>query len=362
MNVARPTNDTNEPTIVAGVSIAPGERTRIELPAGRLATGGKLTLPLEVLHGVRPGPRVWLSAAIHGDELNGVEVVRKILGEVTPGRLAGTLLAIPIVNVQGFIIESRYLPDRRDLNRSFPGSPRGSMASQLAHLFMREIVAGCSLGIDLHTGSDGRTNLPQIRADLSDPETARLARAFGAPALIHASVRDGSLRAAASDRGGRVLVFEGGEALRFERHVIDVGFAGVLRVLHELGMRKSAPPPPPDIPIESRSTAWIRAGRSGLARIHLDPGDRVAKGDRIGIIRDAFGDRTLPIKANRSGVVIGLTRQPNVNRGDALIHVATPVEDATRPNDETPGSGTGDIAGGGPGSGSTPGEAGREEP
>jgi uncharacterized protein len=326
MSAPPPSEAAHQAAVVAGVSVAPGERKRIELPAGSLATGGSLTLPIEVLHGVRPGPRVWLSAAIHGDELNGVEVVRKVLGEVTPGRLAGTLLAIPIVNVQGFIIESRYLPDRRDLNRSFPGSPRGSMASRLAHLFMREVVAGCHLGIDLHTGSDGRTNLPQIRADLSEPETARLARAFGAPALIHASLRDGSLRAAATARGGRVLVFEGGEAHRFERHVIDSGFAGVLRVLQALEMRKSAPPPPSDTPFESRSTAWIRAGRSGLARIHLDPGDRVAKGDRIGVIRDAFGDRTLPIKTNRSGVIIGLTRQPNVNRGDALVHVATPVE------------------------------------
>lgn len=316
---------------VAGRTVSPGERCRIELPTGVLATGQPLPLPMEVLHGVRPGPRIWINAAIHGDELNGVEIIRKLLSELNPLRLSGTILSVPIVNVQGFLLESRYLPDRRDLNRSFPGSPRGSMASRLAHLFMQEVVRGCHLGIDLHTGADQRTNLPQIRADLSDPETARLARAFGAPIVIHASLRDGSLRAAAAARGARVLVFEGGEARRFNRRVIDEGVAGVLRVLRELGMRAGGPSAPAEPSLESRSTWWVRAGRGGLLRLDVEPGDRVEKGRRVGVIRDAFGDHSLQIRTNRAGVVIGLTRSPTVNRGDALIHLAAVEDGVVRP-------------------------------
>ncbi len=317
-----------EPVEVAGAAIAPGSRQRLRVPTLRLATGSQLTLPLEVLHGSRPGPRLWLSAAVHGDEVNGIEIVRQVLGELSPSRMAGTLVAAPIVNVQGFMTESRYLPDRRDLNRSFPGSARGSMASQLARLFMREVVEEATHGIDLHSGSDARTNLPQIRADLTDPDTLALARAFHPPVLIHAGVRDGSLRAAATARGARVLVYEGGEAHRFNTDAIEVGVAGVLRVMHMLGMRRTAPDPPSAPPARSRSTAWVRAGRTGLVRIRVEAGDRVEKGEPIGVIKDAFGDRALQVKASRAGMVIGLTRQPNVNRGDALVHIAS-LEEAS---------------------------------
>lgn len=310
------------PLRLAGENIPSGERRRIEVPTGSLATGTTLSLPVEVLHGTRPGPRLWLSAAIHGDELNGIEIIRQVLADSAPGRLAGSVVAVPIVNVMGFIQESRYLPDRRDLNRSFPGSGRGSMASRLAHLFMTEVVDGCTHGIDLHTGSDGRTNLPQLRADLEDPETANMARAFGAPVIVHAAVRDGSLRAAATNRGARVLVYEGGEALRFNRSPIEAGVAGVLRVMKHLGMRTSAPDPPANPPLVSRSTAWVRAGRAGLVRLEVEPGSRVEKGARVGVIKDAFGEGVLKVRASRSGLVIGITRRPTVNRGDALVHIA----------------------------------------
>jgi len=307
---------------IAGETLEPGTRRRIELPAAKLATGSPLAVPVEVVHGTRPGPRIWLTGAIHGDELNGIEIIRQVLADTSPKRLAGTLIAVPIVNVFGFITESRYLPDRRDLNRSFPGSARGSLASQLAHLLMKEVVEGSDLGIDLHTGSADRTNLPQVRADLDDPRTRELAVAFGAPIAIHAAIRDGSLRAAAAKKGARVIVFEGGESRRFNRGAIEAGTAGVLRVLKEAGMRTTAPPPPTAPPWESRSTAWIRAGRSGLVRLDIEPGDMVEKGARLGVIKDAFGDRILQVKAGRAGIVIGMTRHPNVNRGDALVHVA----------------------------------------
>jgi len=306
---------------IGGMVVRPGERGRVELPAARLATGSPLGIPLEVVHGRRPGPRVWLTAAIHGDELNGVEIIRQVLGEVSPRHMAGTLLAVPIVNVHGFITESRYLPDRRDLNRSFPGSARGSQAARLAHLLISQVIEGGDVGIDLHTGSGNRSNFPQLRANLDDPETRRLAQAFGAPLMIHSISRDGSLRAAATGMGARVLVYEGGEARRFNRHAIEVGTQGVLRVLRALGMRGNSQAQPP-ISRESRSTRWVRAGRSGLVRLDVEPGSEVVKGQAIGVIKDAFGDRTLRVRASITGVIIGQTRQPNVNRGDALVHIA----------------------------------------
>ena len=314
-----------DPIRVSGAEIPPGSRKRVELPTARLATGSEMAVPVEVVHGKRPGPRLWLSGAVHGDELNGIEIIRRVLMEVKPGGLRGTLLAVPIVNVFGFITESRYLPDRRDLNRSFPGSARGSLAARLAHTLMTEVVEGCDYGIDLHTGTDERTNLPQIRGDLSDPETLRLARVFGAEITIHAALRDGSLRAAATSRGARVLVYEGGAAGRFGRKEVDRGVEGVFRVLGVLGMTGSPPSRRPRPP-ESVETTWTRAGRSGLFHLEVEPGDRVRKGQRLGVIQDAFGERALQIKARAGGMVIGLTRHPLVNRGDALVHVARILE------------------------------------
>ncbi len=309
------------PVEIGGTLIHPGKRGRVELPAARLPTGSPLSIPVEVLHGRRPGPRLWLTAAIHGDELNGVEIIRQVLAACSPRHLAGTLIAVPVVNGYGFITQSRYLLDRRDLNRSFPGSSRGSLAAQLARLLMREVIEGSDYGIDLHTGSGDRTNLPQIRGNLEDPDTRRIAAAFGAAVSIHATVRDGSLRAAATERGVRVLVYEGGEARRYNRIAVDAGTRGILQVLSELGMRNGPPPSTPSPP-ESRTTSWVRAGKSGLVRIEVTPGAQVEKGDRIGIIANAFGDKGLVVKARTGGVVIGVTRQPMVNRGDALVHIA----------------------------------------
>jgi uncharacterized protein len=313
------------PIQVSGTDVPPGSRQRVELPTARLATGSEMSVPVEIVHGKRPGPRLWLTGAVHGDELNGIEIIRRVLMEMKPGRLRGTVLAVPIVNVFGFITESRYLPDRRDLNRSFPGSARGSLAARLAHVLMTGVVEGCDYGIDLHTGTDARTNLPQVRGDLSDPETLRLARIFGAEITIHAALRDGSLRAAATSRGARVLVYEGGEAGRFGREEVDRGVEGVFRVLGALGMTGSPPSRRPHPP-ESVETTWTRAGRSGLFHLEVKPGELVRKGQRLGMIQDAFGERVLQVKARSGGLVIGLTRHPLVNRGDALVHVARILE------------------------------------
>ena len=312
----------NEPITIGGVTVAAASRRTLELPVARLPTDTSLSLPVAVINGLRPGPKVWLSAVIHGDELNGVEIIRQVLNLLRPRELAGTVVAVPIVNVFGFVNENRNLPDRRDLNRSFPGSPRGSLAGQLAHLFMTQVVARCDYGIDYHTGSDHRTNLPQLRVDLSDPQVERLAKAFAAPATIDAAFRDGSLRHACSKRGIPLLVFEGGEAHRFNAGAVRVGVEGTLRVLAELGMRDGAVPKAEQPTVIVRHSKWERARRSGIARIDVFPGQPVQRGDVLGVIADALGERQTLVRASRSGIVLGYTRNPLASQGDALVHIA----------------------------------------
>jgi len=216
--------------------IPAGQRKTIELPVARLYTHTEMTLTVHVVHGKRPGPTLFVSAALHGDEINGVEIIRRLLKRKYLTGLKGTLIAIPIVNGFGFIHQSRYFPDRRDLNRMFPGAATGSLASRIAHLFMTEVASRCSHGIDLHTGSNHRFNLPQIRASLEDPVTARLAEDFGAPVIINAKTRDGSLREAVAELGIPVLLYEAGEALRFDELSIRTGLRGVISTMRSIGM------------------------------------------------------------------------------------------------------------------------------
>lgn len=308
----------------------PGERRRCQLRVARLPTDTWLSIPVEVVNGPTRGPALWLTAAVHGDEVNGVEIIGRVLAQVDPKTLHGTLVAVPIVNVFGFIGQQRYLPDRRDLNRSFPGSLKGSLASRLARLLVDEVVMHCTHGIDLHTGSHHRTNLAQVRADLDDPETLALARAFGCQVMVHANTRDGSLRKTAADCGNRVLLFEGGEALRFNEDAIAAGTVGVLRVMRALGMIDGGPPPP-DRPSQLvRKSRWLRARRAGILHLRAKVGDRVDKGAELGVIHDTFGRRVSTVRARRSGTVIGQTLNPLVTQGDALIHIG--LDDPT----ETP--------------------------
>lgn len=304
------------------VQAPPGALTRLELPVSRLPTGMWVSLPVGVLHGARPGPVIWVSATMHGDELNGVPIIRHLLLEVDPATLSGTVLAVPIVNIFGLLQESRYLPDRRDLNRCFPGARRGSSASQLANLFMTKIVEHCELGIDLHTGSGGRVNLPQIRCNLDDPETFRLAREFGAPLLLHSRLRDGSLRAAATELGKKVLLYEAGEANRFNARPIRIGVDGVLRVMEALGMIEAQAPRPGHPSWVSRSSKWVRATRTGFCEMSTKLGDQVDEGQELAVIFNALTPEGTSVKAKTAGVVIGLLKTPLVHRGDAIAHIA----------------------------------------
>jgi predicted deacylase len=308
--------------MIAGREIPAGKRVRLELPTARLVSGSAVAVPLVVLHGRRDGPTVWISSAIHGDELNGVEIVREVLTSLDIRQISGTLVAAPIVNVHGFNAGQRSLPDGRDLNRSFPGSRRGSMASRIADIFMREVVSRCQYGFDLHTGSGNRVNLPQVRAGLDDPATMELAQVFAAPIAINAKIRDGSIRGVASGLGAVALLFEGGEANRFDQAAIDVGVNGIRRCLAHIGMT-----PPVDLPtpstLVSHSSRWTRAPRSGILHLDVELGDKVSKGEEIAALHDPYGKRLSRIKARSTGIVIGRTHSALINQGEAIVHVAS---------------------------------------
>ena len=306
------------------IEIPAGTRKDIEIPVARLPTQTFVTLPVAIVNGAREGPAMWISAAVHGDEVNGVEIVRRVLERLDPTTMAGTLYALPIVNVFGFIMKSRYLPDRRDLNRSFPGSSRGSLASRIAHLVMTQITSRCSHGIDLHTGSDNRTNLPQIRGNLTDAETARIAAAFGAPLMLQSRAPDGSFRRATTDRGACSLLYEAGQALQFEEQPIRIGTDGVLRVMGALGMtpRRGVDPRRPQ-PLAAgapqRPAPTTGAGR----RQRAQAADR--RGD-LGHLRHPprDGPRRLPRACDRAlAERVGQSRRSPAPPGRAR-HVLTP--------------------------------------
>ncbi len=313
-----------KPFAIGDQLVKPGQRTCIDLPVPGLYTHTPLALPVHVLHGNTPGPTLFVSAAIHGDEINGVEVIRRLLKLSLLKSMKGTLLAVPVVNVFGFLHLSRYLPDRRDLNRSFPGSESGSGASRLANLFAREIIERSNYGIDLHTGAIHRANLPQIRANLEDETTLRLASAFGVPVMINSDIRDGSLRQYAAEKGVPTLLYEAGEALRFDEACIRGGVRGVLSVMREIGMLRRTPrgKGKPTDPVLAKRSAWVRAPISGVFRPTKDLGDRVHKGQAIGVIADPFGTDEVMVEANVNGLIIGHTRLPPVHEGDALVHIA----------------------------------------
>jgi uncharacterized protein len=319
-------NTKNTSITINGITVEPGEQKIIDLPVAKLYTHTDVSIPLHIICGKKTGPRLFISAAIHGDELNGVEITRRLLKTASLKNLRGTLIVIPVVNVFGIIQHSRYLPDRRDLNRSFPGSQRGSLAARLAHIFLNEVVQQCDYGIDLHTGAVHRSNLPQIRANLDDEETKSLAEAFLVPVLLNANLRDGSLRQAADEHGVKVLLYEAGEALRFDELSIRAGVRGILSVMRKLLMLPAAKrASKPHEPFIARSSSWERATQSGILRSLVPLGARVKKGDLLGVISDPsdlFDQPEDEIRSQYNGIIIGKTNIPLVNEGDALFHTA----------------------------------------
>lgn len=308
---------------IGGEYVAAGTRRTIDLPVSVMSDHTPVSLSTHVVHGKREGPTLFISAAVHGDEIIGVEIVRRVLRARNLASLRGTLLAVPIVNTFGFMNNSRYLPDRRDLNRSFPGSARGSLAARLANLFMEEIVSRADVGIDLHSAAIHRTNLPQVRVSASKPRAMELAKAFGAPLVLSARTRDGSLRYAAQDHNVDILLFEAGEGLRFDEFAVRVGVAGILRVMHHLEMIPAkGVPQARSVSAEARSSVWQRAPAGGLLRTYKTIGDTVDVGDVLGVISDPFGEIDTEILAEIAGLLIGRSNLPVVNEGDALFHIA----------------------------------------
>ncbi|MFC1494726.1 succinylglutamate desuccinylase/aspartoacylase family protein [Thermodesulfobacteriota bacterium] len=303
-------------------NVSPGESETLELNAGRLYTHTQLTIPVRVISGKTEGPHLFLCGAIHGDEINGVEIIRRLLAHKSLKKLRGVLVAVPVVNIHGFITNSRYLPDRRDLNRSFPGNENGSLTSRLASLFTREIVDKCTHGIDLHTASGHRFNLPQIRAYLDNEETLRLANTFGSPVILNSNIRDGSLRQSAVEGGKPFLLYEAGEALRFDEFAIRLGVAGILSVMRALDMLPGKPYKSKFQPFVAYSSTWVRAPQSGILRIESPLGSRVSKGELLGRISDPMGESEVEIVSPVAGAIIATLQLPLVNRGDAVFHLA----------------------------------------
>lgn len=317
-----------KPFEFATETIEGGTRRTVDVPVSVLSDHTPIDLKVHVIHGKKAGPTVFVSAAVHGDEVMGVEIVRRLLQSDLLGGLRGTLMVVPIVNAFGFHNRSRYLPDRRDLNRSFPGSPAGSLASRLAGIFLEQVVKRCDLGIDLHSAAVHRTNLPQLRVSPGNKRTRELAEVFGAPVILTSGLREGSLRAEAKEAGVDVLLYEAGEGLRFDEMAARAGVAGILRVLRALEMLPAKGIAKAKVkPLYCQSSKWLRAPAGGLLRTYRGDGDVVVEGDVLATVSDPFGESEVDMVAAFDGIIVGRAVMPIVNEGDAIFHIAEVAHD-----------------------------------
>jgi len=299
-----------------------GEEAQIHLPLPNLYNT-PASLALHVKHGKKSGPTVFISACIHGNEINGIEIIRRLYNLNLLKRLRGTLILAPVVNPYGFNTLSRYLPDRRDLNRCFPGSLTGSLASRVAQVFFEEVVKKSDFGIDLHTAALHRSNLPQTRVAFEDIKLLEVAKVFGAPVILNAPYREGSLRLSAHKAGIPVLLYEAGEALRMDENCIRIGVQGIINVLKHLQMLpSSAVKRKLKTPLLAQTSNWIRASASGVMRSLKGLGDTVSQGEIIAYIDTPLLGNADIVQAPHNGVIIGRTEIPLVQEGDALFHVA----------------------------------------
>ncbi len=312
-----------QPFEIAGTKFPPGTHGDVDIPVGALLTGEPVNLRVHVIHGRNPGPRVFVSAAIHGDEHNGVEIVRRLLRRKRLRRIRGTLLLIPVTNIPGFLSRSRYLPDRRDLNRLFPGSAKGSLGARLARAFQENVASRCTHGIDLHTGAVARPNLPQTRIDSKTPGALEMARAFRAPVIIDSPLRDGSLRSLLAAKGIPLLLYEAGEALYLDASAIRFGERGVVAVLRHLEMLPALRRAAGDKgrSVLCRDSFWIRSETGGILRSLTPNGRAVKAGERLGFIGNPFSAEDTDVVCPEDGIVIGQSHHAVVDEGDALFHI-----------------------------------------
>lgn len=312
----------NKPITLNRININPGEHKLITLDLPNFYHS-PIQIPVWVIHGKQSGPKVFVSAAIHGDELNGIEIIRRLRKIKILKRVKGTLYLIPIVNGYGVMTLSRYLPDRRDLNRTFPGSSKGSLAARVANTLFTEIIQYADYGIDLHTGALHRNNFPHVRVNCKHKESLRLAHEFEAPVILHSALRDGSLRHATNDKNIPIVLYEAGEALRFDEKSIRIGVKGIVNILRCVGMlpyrekkRKSARS------IVTTSSSWLRAPQSGIIRTVKNLGDTTEKGEVIAYIDHLLTEEEYEVVSKYSGLIIGKAQIPLVQEGDAIFHIA----------------------------------------
>ncbi|MFK7961023.1 MAG: succinylglutamate desuccinylase/aspartoacylase family protein [Phycisphaerales bacterium] len=304
----------------AGAAIQPGQRGSVKLVVGQTYSGATVQIPLHVVRGAEDGPVVSVTAAVHGDEINGTGAIREMISEPPFEVVRGTVVFVPVINPFGFERHSRYLPDRRDLNRSFPGSATGSLAARLAHAVFDGIIRHCTHGIDLHTAAVRRTNYPNVRADLSQPEVATLARNFGAEVLVNSSGPEGSLRRSACDAGIPTIILEAGEVWKVEPNVLEYAVRGVRNCLVGLGMVDGSMEEPP-YHIEVEQTRWVRADRGGFLKFHVAPGDTVETGEVIATNTSLVGRELNQLVAPKTGIVLGMATNPAVAPGDPIVHI-----------------------------------------
>ncbi|TEW54684.1 succinylglutamate desuccinylase/aspartoacylase family protein [Psychromonas sp. RZ22] len=308
---------------IGDFDILPGTQCKIDLPVAKLYTDASVSLPVQIIRAAKDGPTIFISAAVHGDELNGIEIIRRLINKPNFKIIRGTVIAVPMVNVYGVVNQSRYMPDRRDLNRCFPGSPKGSLAARVAHIFLTQIVKHCDYGIDLHTGAIHRSNLPQIRGDMSDAETKELAQVFAVPVILNSNLVDGSLRESAVKNNTKVLLYEAGEALRFDDFSIHAGIRGIENVLRHLKMMpKRTSRKKLKEPYIANSSSWLRANASGIVNNLVELGDQVTAGDALAEIGSPYGEVLGVVSATRSGILIGKQNIPLVQEGEAMFHIA----------------------------------------
>jgi uncharacterized protein len=306
---------------INGVRVRPGQSVNIELPIAKLPTHTLIDLPIFIRSSKNEGPVILISGGVHGDEINGVVTAKKFLEEIDKGLelLKGTLVIIPLVNIYGFLSNSRTFPDGRDLNRSFPGNKRGSLASRIAYILSSEIIPQIDYGIDFHTGGRMLSNHPQVRVDFKDKMAFELAKAFGTHFVVNSKHIEKSFRKTAFNSRKHLMVFEGGESMRLDPYAIEEGIAGTKRLLHHLEMI--------DAPFEAKETVilkesvWTRSKASGIFYSSVRLGEYVKKGEIIARISDPYGQVIVPVKAGTNGHVIGLNNNPVINVGDAIIHL-----------------------------------------
>lgn len=314
---------------VGGVAVRRGESADIRLKISETYTGEEVVLPLRVVRGKAPGKVIYITAAVHGDELNGTGIIHDLLYGEPLELVAGTLILAPVVNIFGFEHNERYLPDRRDLNRSFPGTNGGSLASRVAAVIMREIILRADLGVDFHTAAFQRTNFPNVRADLTLPAVRELAEAFGVTLIVNGKGPEGSLRRAACAAGVPTIILEAGEPYKIEPGILALGVRGLRNVLRHYGLLKGHPTPPP-YEAKIRKTIWIRAAQGGILRFHVAPGDFIEARQAVATTYGILGEQKDVITTPSEGIVLGMTTMPAVKPGEPICHVALPAQRIAR--------------------------------